>query len=122
MHWPNGYGYDDRYFQMLTAERVATRYSFGKPYKVFECPAGARNEALDIRVYNYAAAVSLNPAWEALRAHQSPKLRIETVPHSERDPAPVSGESIQKELTAPAAGYTPRRRTSGTGVGFVNNY
>ncbi|WP_287291580.1 terminase gpA endonuclease subunit [Mesorhizobium sp.] len=44
---------------MGTSESVVTRYKEGRPYRVWTVPNGKRNEALDCRVYAYAARQSL---------------------------------------------------------------
>lgn len=44
------------YFEQLTAERLATRYVKGRPRMEWLKPAGKRNEALDLDVYNEACA------------------------------------------------------------------
>jgi phage terminase large subunit GpA-like protein len=115
MHWPEGNGYDVRYFEMLTSERVHTKYSYGKPYKEFVCPKGMRNEALDIRVYGYAAAVSLNPSWEQLRK------RI-----SEHKPLPEAKElgltKSPEEIISIEHGSQSRRRAGGSRGGFATSY
>jgi len=59
MHFP--VRYNEEYFKMLTAEKVVTRYHRGFPMRVWEKPAGKRNEALDVRVYALAAYYILNP-------------------------------------------------------------
>ena len=41
--------------QQLTAEKIVTTYVKGFPRRHFECPKGTRNEALDVRVYAFAA-------------------------------------------------------------------
>lgn len=56
-HFPHDY--DDEWFKQVVAERVVTRYREGRPYRVWICPAGTRNEALDCRVYALAAKASL---------------------------------------------------------------
>lgn len=43
------------YFEQLTAERLKTRYYRGFPQRYWWKPDGRRNEALDCRVYAYAA-------------------------------------------------------------------
>jgi len=49
------YDYDDAYFKMLNAEyKRGVRKGNSIEYEYY-CPAGKRNEALDIRVYNLAA-------------------------------------------------------------------
>jgi phage terminase large subunit GpA-like protein len=44
------------YFEQLTCERLVTRYVKGRPKMEWLKPAGKRNEALDLDVYNEAAA------------------------------------------------------------------
>jgi len=43
----------------LTAERAVTRYKEGRPYRVWVCPHGTRNEILDLTVYALAARASI---------------------------------------------------------------
>jgi len=56
-HFPMSY--DDEYFAMLTAEKVATRYVKGVPKREY-IQTRKRNEALDCRVYAMAALRLLN--------------------------------------------------------------
>ncbi len=75
-HFPAGR--DSEYFKQLTAERVETRYERGTPYRVYVKDPSVRNEALDCRVYAYAALEALNVRWGRLLAavHAvSPELR-----------------------------------------------
>lgn len=46
---------DASYFEQLTAERLRTKYVKGFPQRYWWKPDGRRNEALDCRVYAYAA-------------------------------------------------------------------
>lgn len=62
-HFPVGKGYEMPYFRSLTAERLETRYERAIPYQVW-VKVRARNEALDLRVYNNAAIEILNPNLE----------------------------------------------------------
>lgn len=54
MHFPRGFGYDEQWFRQLTSERAVTKYTRGFPKRVYEKSSGARNEALDMRVYSLA--------------------------------------------------------------------
>ena len=47
------------YFQQLTAERLVTKTVGGHRFRVWELPPGRANEALDCRVYAYAALCGL---------------------------------------------------------------
>lgn len=58
MHFPSDR--DIGYFQQLLAERLMTRKIGADTYRVWELPAGKANEALDCRVYAYAALCGLN--------------------------------------------------------------
>ena len=53
MHHPENY--DQEYFNQLTAERKVTVYERGKTRTKWVKPKARRNEALDIKVYNFAA-------------------------------------------------------------------
>lgn len=46
---------DSNYFAQLTAERIEIREAAGHKYRVWVLPDGRANEALDVRVYAYAA-------------------------------------------------------------------
>lgn len=59
-HFPNLPEYNEEYFKQLTAEKVITKMSKGFPVRVWQ-KIRPRNEALDIRSYNFAALEILNP-------------------------------------------------------------
>ena len=56
-HWPIGRDLD--YFQMLGAERIVRMYRRGVAMRVWKKDPALRNEALDCRVYAYAALCGL---------------------------------------------------------------
>jgi len=60
-HFPKGRG--QVWFEQLTSEVVETKYTRGFPRRVYVLPQGRRNEALDCRVYAYAALQSLQVRW-----------------------------------------------------------
>lgn len=68
-HFPRGFGFDDNYFAGLTVEELRKEYKAGRVTLRWHCPQGARNEPLDIAVYNLAAVKILNPNWKALAAN-----------------------------------------------------
>ena len=58
-------GYDSVYFKQLIAEKRVIKKSGGVPYVTFETVGShARNESLDIAVYNLAAIKSLKINWD----------------------------------------------------------
>lgn len=57
MHYPADR--DINYYAQLTAERSVRKVSGGQAYRVWELPPGRANEALDCRVYAYAALCGL---------------------------------------------------------------
>jgi phage terminase large subunit GpA-like protein len=97
-HFPKGR--EPAYFEQLTAEVVQTKYVKGFPSRVYVLPGGRRNEALDIRVYAYAALQSLNVRWGVLLAAQSSERKAPP-------PAKIeAGEAVRAE-------QRPQRRKSG---------
>ncbi|MDB4816653.1 phage terminase large subunit family protein [bacterium] len=52
-------GYDEEYFQQLTAEKAVTWVRNGVKSRVWQ-KTRARNESLDVRFYALAALVNLN--------------------------------------------------------------
>lgn len=57
------------WFDMLVAERIATKLRNGRPERFWKKPAGARNEALDARGYATAALHSLYMSGVKLNEH-----------------------------------------------------
>lgn len=53
--------HDEAYFKGLTCEQVMVKFDKGFARRVWVKPSGARNEPLDLRVYNHAAIEILNP-------------------------------------------------------------
>jgi phage terminase large subunit GpA-like protein len=99
-HFPKGR--EPGYFEQLTAEVVQTRYIKGFPSRVYVLPGGRRNEALDIRVYGYAALQSLNVRWGNLMAAQS-----------RPPPRPTKTEQIEAAPASPAGVSNSRPKRSG---------
>jgi phage terminase large subunit GpA-like protein len=83
---------DVEYFEQLTAEKLVTRYHKGFPRKEW-VKTRARNEALDCRVYAFAALKILNPVWSAI------EKRI-TGGKTPPPPAPVLPRSTQRHTPA----------------------
>ena len=57
MHYPSDR--DINFFAQLVAERSVRKHMNGQVFRVWELPAGRRNEALDLAVYSYAALCGL---------------------------------------------------------------
>lgn len=95
-HFP--VGREQVYFEQLTSERVRTRYVKGFPYREWFLPPSVRNEALDCRVYGYAALQSLNPRWAVLK-----QLDDQRVGKKRVTPAPksASAEGLEAGVVIP---------------------
>jgi phage terminase large subunit GpA-like protein len=113
---PEGTPRDPAYFEQLTAEIVQTKFVKGFPHRVYVLPSGKRNEALDLRVYAYAALISLNVRWGQLLAAQAassppPPRRDEDT--SEPAPAPAphqAGVAIPAHRQVRRDGWLSRPR------------
>jgi phage terminase large subunit GpA-like protein len=97
MHFPSNR--DETWFRQLTSETKVTRYKDGVPYSKFENPSKARNEALDCRVYAFAALQLLNINWKKVAESFGP---------------------ARKDTAAEAAPKKARR--SSRGGGWVNGW
>jgi len=58
--------FDLKYFQQLTCEYVKTKFIRGHAVREWFKPVGARNEAFDLMVYNFAALHARTVPWEIL--------------------------------------------------------
>lgn len=97
MHFPKNEDYDSEYFDGLLVESsTMAKGPDGQWYPRFECPKGARNEPLDLRVYAMAAARILRPNFKKLQA------RLEE-----------SEEASFEERSEAAKVKKPRRRRRG---------
>jgi len=83
MHYHTGYSLD--YFRQLTAEHAVTRFDKkGKAYREWKLKRqGARNEALDLRVGNYAVLELLNPEFEKIA--EGLKTAVQTESKKQKD-------------------------------------
>lgn len=99
--------FDEEYFQQLVAERQVTFYRKGFPFTEWR-KSRARNEALDLSVYNLAALYILNPNFKAIAG----KLDYEPEP-----PPPVETEAQQAVKT-----HQKRVRTRPRSRGYVNSW
>jgi phage terminase large subunit GpA-like protein len=96
-HFPTSETYDDEYFAQLTSEERRTKYDRGVAQGNYYKKVRARNEALDLKVYNLAALGILNPNLAALAegmekkkapppAKPSPTGEIDPLPRNLRRP------------------------------------
>ena len=102
-HFP--VGRDPDWFTQLTAETVLIKYSKGFPVRTWTKKPGARNEALDCRVYSYAALQAMNVRWPSAK---------DAVPRTDM-PTAVQIPTVQPEVAA-AALQAPAARPAGRRV------
>jgi phage terminase large subunit GpA-like protein len=84
-HFPRTY--DSEFYAQLTCESVMTRYVRGFPKRVYHKASGARNEALDVRVYQLAALDIRPPNLKAIADGQTPGAA------AKQEPKPVQRNS-----------------------------
>ncbi|WP_296360414.1 terminase gpA endonuclease subunit [Ralstonia sp.] len=104
MHFPADR--DIGYFEQLTSERSVVKVANGQKYRVWELPAGRANEALDCRVYAYAALCGLTHIGLQLnkRADQVAPAADALAPAPVvRSEAPVAASAPQPETSTPQA-------------------
>ena len=96
LHFPETYPLE--WFQQLMSERAVTRWVNGIPHKGFELQPGARNEALDARVYAMAALEILRPNYKQIAEN----LKKRAVKAAEQ----TAGSMPEQKLTNSEA-FTP---------------
>jgi phage terminase large subunit GpA-like protein len=94
-HFP--IGREIEWFRQLTAEKIMTKFVKGFPRREWVKPSGVRNEALDCRVYAYAALVMSAPRMDRLAAKL--KTAAAALPPQEPNEPEVTGP---QELLEPA--------------------
>lgn len=67
-HFPDAETFDEEYFLQLTSEEKRSKFDKGVLQGTYYKKIRARNEALDLKVYNLAALALLNPNLEKLAA------------------------------------------------------
>lgn len=106
MHFP--LQRDVVYFEQLTAERCVTRYVKGHPKREWVKDASRRNEALDCRVYAYAALHALIAMGLSLNKRVDEMPTIAASRQSRSDPHPVTTPttvSTRRQRMAIASNY-----------------
>ena len=101
-HFSIGPNYDLEHFEQLTCEKKYTTYHNGYPKRVWKKPAGARNEAFDCRVGNYAILHGLYAAGMRLDAVAD---QIAQIVASQKD----KKQTTPKPESEPRERFIPRR-------------
>lgn len=96
------------YFAQLTAERLVTKSVGGHKIRVWELPPGRANEALDCRVYAYAALCGLAHFGLKLN-HRADQVAVQ--PPAVVDPPTHGTRLITPTQAAPAAATRPEERS-----------
>lgn len=108
-HFPMAY--DEAWFEQLTAERRVTKIDKrGAEIRVWQKPKDARNEALDCRVYAYAALQGLKIERRfvlARRAAATHNAETEAPPEQKAVPAAVPVGEEQKPTPKPPGQASP---------------
>lgn len=85
-HFPADDRYDDAYLRQLCSEKKVSRFRMGRQTFVYEkVSPNARNEALDLFVYNIAARAILNPNYEAIARRRLVHDPVASAPKEERE-------------------------------------
>jgi phage terminase large subunit GpA-like protein len=99
---------DAEHYQQLTAEKLVTRYHKGRPRREWVLVKGRRNEALDLKVYNFAAAAYAGISrmkmhqWETKARELGPNL-FNVQPASEEGRGTAPGPDGPAQVAATVA-------------------
>lgn len=128
-------GREEEWFKQITAEKLLTRYVKGQPVREWHKPDKARNEALDCRVYAYAALKIMNPSFKRLaerlkvadseafkqpenqpkKAEKPRPQRVRQPENPPEEPKPATVETVRVERPSrPAKRPVAKRRNFAT--------
>jgi len=96
---------DGALFEQLTSETVVTRYVKGFPVRAWVPKPNTRQEALDCRVYAFAALRSMSISWGKVQRIRQQQAEAEQRRHADIEAAAVA------PTTQPAAHQQARRRS-----------
>jgi len=111
---------DDRHeewFNQLTAEKMVTKYVRGQPVREWKKPDRARNEALDCRVYAYAALKITAPRLlkiaqrlgiDTTGAEPERRKRLKTVPKMPKSETELPQTATEVPETPVLASFAPQ--------------
>jgi phage terminase large subunit GpA-like protein len=123
MHHPDTY--DEAYFEQLTAERKMMTYDKGRSITKWLLPSGKRNEALDLKVYNFAAYAILKPDMAMVRARFEMRCKklaeqssVKELKKSEHNEDAVVDDRREEKPPVIRKTHVSRRKRGG----FVKNY
>lgn len=91
---------DVNYFAQLTSEQIEIKAVSGQKYRVWVLPAGRANEALDCRVYAYAALHGLMHFGMGLNREADKAGAVATIPASDSASTPTATVKIAQQLAA----------------------
>lgn len=95
--------YDEAWFEQATVERRVTKLDRrGNEVRSWEKPSGARNEALDCRVYAYAALQGLKIERRLVLAARTFAMAVAAAPPPEEVTAPLAPPQQPKEAPPPS--------------------
>jgi phage terminase large subunit GpA-like protein len=116
-HFP--IGREPEFFRQLCAEKLITRFVKGFPVREFHKVSGARNEALDCRVYAFAALVLASPQWDKIAFRMKKRTEKPNAPAvTEEQPQPIAQDLPPlANDTRPKKPKPPRSRGS-----FLNRW
>ncbi len=97
---------DPAWFEQLTSEVVVTRHSKGFPVREWQPKPNTRQEALDCRVYAFAALRSMSINWGRVRRMMDDAQRPAKAPA----PAPLEQVFDAPAASAPSPLMRPQRR------------
>lgn len=123
-HFPAGRDAD--WFRQLTAEKIVTKFVKGFPRREWKKDEGRRNEALDCRVYAFAALVMASPQMDKIAFKIRKRAELAPKPL----PPPVENEATAEEATdktaldplPPVLDSPQKQRRAKRRVSYIQNW
>lgn len=122
-HFP--LGRSTEYFKQLTSEKMLTRFVKGFPKREWHKSSGDRNEALDCRVYAFAALVLRAPQFDKIAFRQKQKEKIIARKVTESEPVePAQPSTLKPAVDQEKQPDDTQRKSSRRGrrISFINKW
>ncbi len=120
MHHP--VHYDEEYFIQLTSEKKKTVYEKGRTVTKWWKPSAKRNEALDIKVYNFAAFWILKADMQKVRSNFLYKVKRQREKIKESTKAAVNSAKVVEQKQKPVVRKRPRSQSKQRGSNYVRGW
>jgi phage terminase large subunit GpA-like protein len=110
------------WFRQLVAEKLMTRYVKGFAVREWQKSNGVRNEALDCRVYAFAALVMQPPQFDKLALKMKRSTQTIQIEKAKPEPEPTAQDEAKPEPQNATQQLKPKAKPRRRSTSFINSW